>query len=86
MPKVVAFLLLLAITGYHAYTLQTRSSPSGCMDPVSQPERLVSSSLCQCFVKALQLADPSPRSIRNAHRHLRVLPAACRGCHTWKIV
>ena len=57
MPKIVAILLLLATTGFHAYTLQTRSSPPGCMDPTSQPERLVSSSLCHALIKALQLAE-----------------------------
>ena len=33
------------------------NSPPGCMDPMSQPERRVSSSLCHAFIDALQLAE-----------------------------
>ena len=57
MPNVVAILLLLATAGFHAYTLQTRNSPPGCMDPISQPERLVSCSFSHAFIEALQLAE-----------------------------
>lgn len=48
--------LLLAATGLHAYTLETRNSPPGCMDPNSQPEKWVSSSPCDIFIMPLQLA------------------------------
>ena len=56
MHIIVAVFLLLAATGLHAYTLETRSSPPDCMDPNSQPERLVSSSLYYALIKPSQLA------------------------------
>ena len=56
MHIVVAIFLLLATTGLHVYTLETRSSPPECMDPNTQPELLVSDSLYHAFIKPSQLA------------------------------
>ena len=39
------------------YTLETQSSPPECMDPNSQPELLVSSSLYHAFIKPSQLTE-----------------------------
>ena len=56
MHIVVAIFMLLAATGLHAYTLETRDSPPECMDPNSQPEKWISSSPYNAFIKPLQLA------------------------------
>lgn len=57
MHIVVAIFLLLATTGLHVYTLETQSSPPECMDPNSQPELLVSSSLYHVLIKPSQLTE-----------------------------
>ena len=56
MHIVIAIFLLLATTGLHVYTLETRNTPPECLDPNSQPKRLVSSSLYHAFIKPSQLA------------------------------
>ena len=96
MHTVIAIIFLLATTGRRAYTLETRSSPPDCMDPDTQPELLVSSSLYHAFIKPSHLAKAtfqvktecvssltSPSSCLHRLSYIKDCVAYCEQCLYW---